>query len=247
MRQYLLRLLFLKTIFFTALILSASTGVDADVQRVIVSINQLRIQNGFAALDIDHEAGVTARNHANELALRLNLSHIGIDGLRVAERYRIAGGTGLKAGENLGAGDTVDLIIDAWMDSPGHRRNILESKWTAIGVGLHILESGRIIAVVVFTDARWKLLNHSINPDSLELTGELLINPGRFPEAVLLRHNGNDFSPVSVKKKDPRHLILRFTVPIPYQWHRNQSAAFRFVIVEEGINIPQDLLIIPAR
>lgn len=41
------------------------------------------------------------------------------------------------AGENIAQGQrTAEQVVNSWMDSPGHRRNILSQKFTQIGIGL---------------------------------------------------------------------------------------------------------------
>ncbi|MDF1567825.1 MAG: CAP domain-containing protein, partial [Spirochaetaceae bacterium] len=76
---------------------------DQSDDQIINTINEIRVSHGLHYLSEDSAAASAAKEHADELALRHTLSHWGLDGSRVAERYRSAGGTGISAGENLGA------------------------------------------------------------------------------------------------------------------------------------------------
>lgn len=52
-------------------------------------------------------------------------------------------------GENVGYGPSVASIEDAYMRSPGHRKNIVDTRWTYVGVG-HARNGSRIYTVQVF-------------------------------------------------------------------------------------------------
>jgi len=57
------------------------------------------------------------------------------------------------AGENLAAGQmSAAEVVRGWMDSPGHRRNILNADFGRLGVGVTISEEGRLYWTQLFTD-----------------------------------------------------------------------------------------------
>ncbi len=63
------------------------------------------------------------------------MSHTGSNGSSFDERVRAAGYP-RPAAENVAFGQSsADIVVAAWMDSEGHRRNILNCEYTAIGVG----------------------------------------------------------------------------------------------------------------
>src|SRR5689334_22644408 len=66
-------------------------------------------------------------------------SHTGLDGSSPFDRMRQAGYNFLSAGENVAYGyATPQAVMDAWMNSPGHRDNILQPLYTEIGIGVAV-------------------------------------------------------------------------------------------------------------
>jgi hypothetical protein len=65
------------------------------------------------------------------------------------------GGAGLAVGENLSASssgglDRSERVIAGWMQSPGHRQNLLDPRWTHVGFGVHEGPAGRTYVAQVF-------------------------------------------------------------------------------------------------
>jgi uncharacterized protein YkwD len=80
-------------------------------------------------------------------------SHTRPDGRGCSTAYEDLGGkyTGRYRGlgENIGLGPvTPDIIVASWMNSPGHRANILDPDYTHIGVGVAMAELGSTIGWV---------------------------------------------------------------------------------------------------
>lgn len=92
-------------------------------------INMHRKQNDLPELDGDPSVLIAAQNHAEEMERTGNLTHDGF-----SKRLAL---TGYSAGsENIAAGyQTANDVVSAWMQSPGHRRNILGS-YQKIGIGV---------------------------------------------------------------------------------------------------------------
>lgn len=213
---------------------------------ILEHINEIRQHHGVHELLTDPVAMTAASAHARELAGRETLSHWGLDGSRVTERYRILGGTGLKAGENLGAGDTADSIVEAWMQSPGHRDNLLETEWFSAGVGTVQTGNGRLIIVVVFSNSRWEQSMLNIDDDSAILEGYFRLVPGVFPEEISIIVDKNKIIPFNATYFGKRHLILRFKFPTPSEWDRNRIAAIPFSVSENGISRNSDLIFLQS-
>ena len=90
-------------------------------------LNADRTANGRVALGINAQAQAKAQAWAEKIARDGKLSHSNLaDG--ITARW-----CGL--GENVGYGGTVAQIEDAYMASPGHRGNILNTTWNGVGVG----------------------------------------------------------------------------------------------------------------
>ncbi|WP_297796265.1 CAP domain-containing protein [uncultured Marinobacter sp.] len=76
-----------------------------------------------------------AEHHSNDMASNNFFSHTGSNGLRVGARVTATGYEWSVVGENIAAGyDDVDTVVQAWLDSPGHCRNIMEPKFSQFAV-----------------------------------------------------------------------------------------------------------------
>lgn len=242
-------------LFSALLICLVSTGVSTleadEINKqqslgILEQINDIRRHYGVHELLTDTVAMTAASVHARELAGRQTLSHWGLDGSRVTERYRILGGTGLKAGENLGAGDTADSIVEAWMQSPGHRDNLLETEWFSAGVGTVHTGNGRLIIVVVFSNSRWEQSTLNIDDGSAILEGYFRLAPGVFPEEISIIVDKNKIIPFNAAFFGKQHLILRFKFPAPSEWDRNRIAAIPFSVSENGLSRNSDLIFLQS-
>ena len=69
-------------------------------------------------------------------------SHTGADGSTVGDRVQNSGYQYSNAGENIAAGQTTAVdVVEGWINSPGHRANILNPNYTEIGVGYEYLQN----------------------------------------------------------------------------------------------------------
>jgi len=98
-----------------------------------------------------------ARHHAEEMARLAYFSHVSPTPGRqsVGDRVAAVGGAALAVGENLSATssaglDLAERTIAGWMQSPGHRQNLLDPRWTHVGFGLHEAPAGRTFVAQVF-------------------------------------------------------------------------------------------------
>ena len=100
----------------------------ADVNRddAVLGVNALRAQNGLAPLVYSRRLEKAARRHARDMVLHGFFSHQGSDGSRIGERLRRVGYGWCAAAENIAKGQpSLPLVMQAWRQSPGHRRNLL--------------------------------------------------------------------------------------------------------------------------
>jgi uncharacterized protein YkwD len=105
-------------------------------QQVIQLVNAQRAKAGCRALKVDLRLVRAAQAHSIDMARRRYFSHTSPDGRTFADRIRAQGYTGSRIGENIAAGyPTASAVMTAWMKSPGHRANILNCRYTVIGVG----------------------------------------------------------------------------------------------------------------
>jgi uncharacterized protein YkwD len=97
-----------------------------DLQGVLQLINGHRAAAGQPPVTGNAKVAAAAQAHSNDQAANNTMSHTGSDGANTGTRLRRAGFTWMAWGENVAAGQPdVPTVIDAWMNSPGHRAIIL--------------------------------------------------------------------------------------------------------------------------
>jgi uncharacterized YkwD family protein len=113
---------------------TASIGKVA--QQVIDLTNQQRKQNGLPALKADTQLSGVANKKANDMEQNHYFSHTSPTYGSPFDMMRDFGVSYKSAGENIAEGQqTAQDVVNAWMNSEGHRKNILNPDFTNIGVG----------------------------------------------------------------------------------------------------------------
>ena len=103
---------------------------------------------------MDSRLNQAAQLHSQDQAARKTMSHVGSDGSRAGDRITRAGYAWRSWGENVAAGyGTAESVMAAWMNSPGHRANILSGN-TEIGLGLAYASNGVPYWTQVFATPR---------------------------------------------------------------------------------------------
>jgi uncharacterized protein YkwD len=111
--------------------------------RVTALTNAEREAAGCAPLAVDERLRTAARGHSHDMAVNDYFSHTSLDGRSPTDRAREAGYSG-GVGENIAMGyRTPEDVMRGWMNSDGHRRNLLSCRYTVIGVGLAYDARGR--------------------------------------------------------------------------------------------------------
>jgi uncharacterized protein YkwD len=114
-----------------------SPPVPAPGAQVVDLVNAARADAGCGALRVDDRLVAAAQAHSDDMAAQDYFSHTSLDGRSFADRV-LAAGYPSPGGENIAQGQQgAQAVHDAWMNSEGHRANILNCAFTAIGVGLH--------------------------------------------------------------------------------------------------------------
>ncbi len=112
---------------------------------VLCLINHLRAEHGLTPLIVDARLESAAEGHCAELISANYFAHIAPDGETPVDRIRKTGyipgpSVGYVIGENLAWGTyslaTPQAVVSAWIASPGHLANILESQYTETGIGI---------------------------------------------------------------------------------------------------------------
>ena len=117
---------------------------------VVTMTNQQRNAYGCGQLDVDQELITASERQSGYMAETHRFSHIGWGGSTFVTRARVAG-YAQPAGENIAWGyPTAEQVMDAWMASPPHRRNILNCEVKSIGTGVRYSDDGTPYYTQVF-------------------------------------------------------------------------------------------------
>jgi uncharacterized protein YkwD len=112
-------------------------------KEMLTQVNNARLQarncgtvdyKATAALSWNCTLEAVADEHSRDMGDVNFFSHTGSDGLSVGDRVTNAGYVWTSVGENIAAGQpTIDAVMNAWLDSPGHCANIMSPTYTEIG------------------------------------------------------------------------------------------------------------------
>ncbi|MFF3978851.1 CAP domain-containing protein [Streptomyces sp. NPDC001828] len=109
---------------------------------VVSLVNQQRAQAGCSPVAADPALASLATAFSDDMAARGFFDHTDPDGHTPWDRAAKAGVQGL-GGENIARGQAdAKAVMDAWMNSPGHRANILNCEYKSLGVGVHFGPGG---------------------------------------------------------------------------------------------------------
>ncbi|MFI7538764.1 CAP domain-containing protein [Streptosporangium sp. NPDC049376] len=123
-----------------------SCGVPKAVQEVLRLTNAERRAGGCPALRDDSRLRSAAQGHSADMAANNYFNHTSKDGRTMTDRIKASGFSPLSAwAENMAWGQrTPAEVVKAWMNSPGHRRNIMTCSYTHIGIGVATSPRGRV-------------------------------------------------------------------------------------------------------
>jgi uncharacterized protein YkwD len=107
-------------------------------QQILVLVNQERAAAGVPPLQSDAQAELAAKAHTEDMEGRGFFSHFTPEGWSPLDRLNMTGASGFSInGENIAVGQRdAAAVMQAWMNSPGHRDNMLLPDWTHLGVGV---------------------------------------------------------------------------------------------------------------
>jgi uncharacterized protein YkwD len=118
---------------------SSEAAVEAEVVKLV---NAERSKVGCSPVTSNGTLRKLAEAFSADMAARNFFDHTDPDGKDPWQRAALLGITGL-GGENIARGQaTAQDVMDAWMNSPGHRANILNCDFTTLGVGVHFGSGG---------------------------------------------------------------------------------------------------------
>lgn len=130
---------------------------SSNEQQVVDLVNQERRKMGLSLLRVSGTLAQAARRHSANMARQDTGAHE-LDGVGPGERIKEAGYRAMQWGENIAWGArTPEQAMSGWMNSPGHRRNILSSDVSEIGVGIAESSTGVLYWTQV-SAGRWSRL-----------------------------------------------------------------------------------------
>jgi len=127
-----------------------TAGITADELKAIELLNEDRVAQGLPRLIADANLTQVARKHATDMVLHNFFDHKNLQGQSPFDRMTASGITYRSAGENIAYNYSLEDMEKAWMNSPGHRANILNTGYTHVGLGLHTKSDGTIYGVQLF-------------------------------------------------------------------------------------------------
>ena len=122
----------------------ANITADFD-QQMLDLVNQERAKSGASPLKLNEKLDKAADEHTQDQANSNKMSHSGSNGSKFGDRLKNDGYLFSFAAENVAAGQTDPIqVMKSWMNSPGHRENILNPKLAEIGVGSATSKDGKL-------------------------------------------------------------------------------------------------------
>lgn len=139
------------------------------VERIIAAeINEIRAEHNLSELTVRADVVNVSRDHSQDMYEREYFAHETPDGQSPQDRIDAAG-VDCAVGENLGQmwyepalpdgyvaqgltseEEVAEAFVEGWMDSPGHRENILTEEYGTHGVGVYVGEDGAVFATHKF-------------------------------------------------------------------------------------------------
>lgn len=136
-----------------------SPSMDEDYTTVSISVqeqnawnllNSDRKSNGLSALALDPELSRLARLKSEDMRDKGYFAHESPTYGRVSDMLDRFGYTFTAAGENIAHHANITKAQAAFMSSEGHRRNILSSSWTKVGIGVCMDKNGYVYVTQIF-------------------------------------------------------------------------------------------------
>jgi uncharacterized protein YkwD len=158
-------------------VISAASYTQTLEAKIHILVNRERVKEGVPSLAYSAKLSAIARAHSTDMAVRDFTGHVNPDGLDPSDRAKKAGFNIIKrkknsirtgVGENIyehqaymtGDGketpylDTVENVakkaVIGWMNSPGHRKNILNPDYESAGVGVAVSKDKKVKVTQMF-------------------------------------------------------------------------------------------------
>ncbi|USN53297.1 MAG: hypothetical protein H6760_03985 [Candidatus Nomurabacteria bacterium] len=123
---------------------------NVTVQNIVALTNQARQSAGLAPLAVNGLLGQAAQGKANDMIVNQYFAHTSPANVTPWDWFKRAGYSYKFAGENLAKDfSTAETLVDAWLASPSHRKNIMNANYTEIGIAVSTGEVNGVQTIVV--------------------------------------------------------------------------------------------------
>ena len=116
--------------------------------RVLDLVNQERTKSGAPGLVVQEKLAAAALAHSTDMACRGFFSHNNPDGKTAFDRIQALGYQFLNAGENIYGGDgalnSPEMALQTWLNSPSHKKAMLNPEYTEAGMGVVYLQDSQL-------------------------------------------------------------------------------------------------------
>ena len=130
-----------------AVVTGPAVANQALERQVLELINQQRAQGGCDPLVMQRQLSAAAQSHANAMAMKNFFGHASRNGTKFSSRIKAQGYRGRKYAENIAAGyASAEKVVSIWMNSSGHRVNIMNCAFTETGIALAYQEDDAPLA-----------------------------------------------------------------------------------------------------
>ena len=110
------------------------------IRKILKITNRQRRKRGFKPLRMNNKLQEIAQSHSRDMAVNDIFSHTGLDGSSIGDRLRRINYDFWYAAENIAVGSaTPRRAMNQWLNSPGHRSNILNPRIKDIGIGYYYM------------------------------------------------------------------------------------------------------------
>ena len=131
-----------------------SRDIESLEQQCLDEVNRVRRRSRLAPLELDEGLLSVARNYSRRMAEEHFFSHTDPEGFTVRERVDSADIKWRMVGENLayssGYVNPVAASLHGWMESPGHRKNLLDPDFSLTAIGVWIGSDGTVYFTEIF-------------------------------------------------------------------------------------------------
>lgn len=159
--------------FLAALLTLAATAQPEPNLELKISqqVNQARQRQGLAPLKLNGKLADVARQHSQEMLELGYFSHRSpvADYATLSERVHKGGCSELTVGENLykaqgmDSEEVIEDVVEAWLNSPAHRHNLLSSNYNTMGIGL-VREGETFVITQVFSRQTAQVTHCAVTP-----------------------------------------------------------------------------------